>query len=291
MTGWADKKVLVLGLGETGLSLVRWLVAQGARVRAADSRDLPPTFAILRVELPQVEINCGAFRDETFSDIDLIAISPGVPLSDPYVARAIARGTPVVGDIELFAQQLNHQSAICIPRIIAITGANGKPGKARELTNAGHELMPLVMMLGNWGQRWARSELKREDLDPALLMWDMHRRLNTENLPTQRTVLQFEFRDVHTGKRFWWLVIKRDEVDVCLKRPGYDVDVTITTRLKTLAAVWIGDMSLRDAVKQGLIDVQGPGQLTRQLASWLALSPFAKIQPATAPPHVAIKGI
>lgn len=48
-------------------------------------------------------------------------------------------------------------------------------------------------------------------------------------------MLQFEFRDVNTAKRFWWLVIKRDEVDVCMKRPGYDVDVTITTRLKTFA--------------------------------------------------------
>jgi len=95
---------------------------------------------------------------------------------------------------------------------------------------------------------------------------------------------------VHTAKRFWWLVIKRDEVDVCLKRPGYDVDVTITTRLKTLAAVWIGDMSLRDAIKQDLIDVQGPSQLTRQLDSWLALSPFAKIKPASAPPRVRATG-
>ncbi len=119
-----DKKVLVLGLGETGLSLVRWLMAQGASIRAADSRDLPPTFAVLRVELPQVEIHCGAFRDEIFSDIDLIAISPGVPLSDPCVARAIACGTPVVGDIELFAQQLATTGAK--PKVIAITGANGK---------------------------------------------------------------------------------------------------------------------------------------------------------------------
>jgi hypothetical protein len=101
-------------------------------------------------------------------------------------------------------------------------------------------------------------------------------------LPAQRTVLQFEFRDVNTAKRFWWLVIKRDEVDVCMKRPGYDVDVTITTRVKTLAAVWIGNMSLRDAIKQGLIELQGPDQLTRQLDSWLALSTFAKIQSATA---------
>ena len=121
-----DKKVLVLGLGETGLSLARWLVAQGARVRAADSRELPPTFAILRVELPQVEIHCGAFRDEIFNNVDLIAISPGVPLADPFVARAAARGIPVVGDIELFAQHLTTIDYRLTTKVLAITGANGK---------------------------------------------------------------------------------------------------------------------------------------------------------------------
>ena len=119
-----DKKVLVLGLGETGLSLARWLVAQGARVRAADSRELPPAFATLRMELPQVEIRCSVFRDELLDGIDLIAISPGVPLADPLVVRAAARGIPVVGDIELFAQQLEPQDPK--PKVIAITGANGK---------------------------------------------------------------------------------------------------------------------------------------------------------------------
>ena len=144
MANWADKKVLVLGLGETGLSLVRGLVAQGARVRAADSRALPPAFALLRVEFPLVEIYCGAFCDQIFGDIDLIAISPGVPLAEPAVQRALARGIPVVGDIELLAQQIRTQfpptSSLSPtlsppgrgsernkrPLILAISGANGK---------------------------------------------------------------------------------------------------------------------------------------------------------------------
>ena len=121
-----DKKVLVLGLGETGLSLARWLAAQGVRVRAADSRELPPTFATLRMELPQVEIRCGVFRDELLDGIDLIAISPGVPLADPLVVRAAARGIPVVGDIELFAQQLATNDYRLTTKVLAITGANGK---------------------------------------------------------------------------------------------------------------------------------------------------------------------
>ena len=124
MTGWADKQVLVLGLGETGLSLARWLAAQGARVRVADSRAEPPGITALRSELPQAKVYCGAFCDELLQGVDRIVISPGVPLSDPFVAQAVARRIPVVGDIELFAQQLETRNPK--PKIIAITGANGK---------------------------------------------------------------------------------------------------------------------------------------------------------------------
>ncbi len=123
MTNLANKSVLVLGLGETGLSLARWLVAQGARVRAADSREQPPALAEVRSQLPQVEIFCGAFGDQILSGIDLLAISPGVALHEPLVQRAVARGIPVMGDIELFAQALPQKNR---PKIIAITGSNGK---------------------------------------------------------------------------------------------------------------------------------------------------------------------
>jgi UDP-N-acetylmuramoylalanine--D-glutamate ligase len=118
-----NKSVLVLGLGETGLSMVRWLSAQSARLRVADSRNAPPGLAQAAMYVAEEQIFCGNFNDALFDGIELIAISPGVPLRDPAVERAIARGIEVVGDIELFAQSLpkdNH------PRILAITGANGK---------------------------------------------------------------------------------------------------------------------------------------------------------------------
>jgi len=123
MTQWADKSVLVLGLGETGMSLVRWLSAQGARVRAADSRDHPPSLELLHAQFPDVEVSCGIFRNELLDGIELVAISPGVPLRDPFVVKAAAQGIPVVGDIELFAQSLPKNK---VPKIIAITGSNGK---------------------------------------------------------------------------------------------------------------------------------------------------------------------
>lgn len=123
MTQWANKSVLVLGLGETGMSLVRWLTAQGARVRVGDSREHPPSLDLLREKFPRVEVRCGIFRSELLDGIALIAISPGVPLRDPFVMKAAAQGIPVVGDIELFAQSLPKNK---VPKIIAITGSNGK---------------------------------------------------------------------------------------------------------------------------------------------------------------------
>ena len=118
-----NRRALVLGLGASGLSMARWLTGRGASVRVADSRDTPPFAAQLRAELPAVELHAGAFRAESFADIDLIAISPGVPLAEPLVHAAMERGTEVVGDIELFARIRNEFPG---NRVIAITGSNGK---------------------------------------------------------------------------------------------------------------------------------------------------------------------
>ncbi|HCI14299.1 MAG: UDP-N-acetylmuramoyl-L-alanine--D-glutamate ligase [Gallionellales bacterium GWA2_60_142] len=126
MNSWADKHVLVLGLGETGLSLARWLSAQGARVRVADSRVNPPGVDVLRRDCPQAEMRCGAFDDSLLDGIASIAISPGVPLADPFMQRAVARGITVEGDIELFAQQLATSDLRLTTKVLAITGANGK---------------------------------------------------------------------------------------------------------------------------------------------------------------------
>jgi len=126
LNSWADKHVLVLGLGETGLSLARWLSAQGARVRVADSRVNPPGVDVLRRDCPQAEMRCGAFDDSLLDGIASIAISPGVPLADPFMQRAVARGITVEGDIELFAQQLATSDLRLTTKVLAITGANGK---------------------------------------------------------------------------------------------------------------------------------------------------------------------
>ena len=116
-----DKQVLVLGLGDTGLSALRWLNRQGARLSVADTRNNPPGVEALKAELPQVQLYTGAFTAAMFAGADLIVASPGVPLSEPEIQAAIQRGVTVVGDVELFAQYRPASA-----KVIAITGANGK---------------------------------------------------------------------------------------------------------------------------------------------------------------------
>jgi UDP-N-acetylmuramoylalanine--D-glutamate ligase len=125
------RKVVVLGLGDTGLSMTRWLARHGANVRVADTRADPPHAARLARELPQVPLATGAFGEGTLRGADLVAISPGLDRREAPVADAIERGIPVVGDIELFAQALTERvsrqpSAVTAPKVLAITGSNGK---------------------------------------------------------------------------------------------------------------------------------------------------------------------
>lgn len=124
------KKILVLGLGDTGLSMTRWLARQGAIVSVADTRAAPPHARQLVGELPQVRVRTGAFEREDFARADMIAVSPGIDPRIGELASAIQRGMPVVGDIELFARALRERAGKYKnkdqPKVIAITGSNGK---------------------------------------------------------------------------------------------------------------------------------------------------------------------
>jgi UDP-N-acetylmuramoylalanine--D-glutamate ligase len=130
----SGKNVLVLGLGDTGLSCARWLAARGARVSVADSRTAPPHAARLAEWLPQTPLFTGPFDDTRLQAADMLVVSPGVPLAEPAVARAMAAGVEAVGDVELFARAIhaiNLERATSTHtngsmRVIAITGSNGK---------------------------------------------------------------------------------------------------------------------------------------------------------------------
>ena len=118
---YAGRKAVVLGLGLTGYTLARYLAGQGAHVRVADTRPSPPFASKLAAALPDVAVATGPFAAATFSDADLIAISPGVAKNQPAIAAAVANGADLVGDIELFARALPTEQ-----KVIAVTGTNGK---------------------------------------------------------------------------------------------------------------------------------------------------------------------
>ena len=118
------KQTLVLGLGETGLAMAKWLAREGARVRVADSRTMPPNTAELAAAVPGAELVVGPFAAATFAGVDLVAISPGLPVQEVNVQAAIARSVPVVSEIELFAWAVRRLTPAA--KIVAITGSNGK---------------------------------------------------------------------------------------------------------------------------------------------------------------------
>ena len=121
---WENRSVLVLGLGDTGLSCVRWLAGRGARVRAADSREAPPALGALRAELPAVRVELGAFDEALLAGVDAVVASPGVALREPVLRAAVARGLEVVGDVEIFAREVARAAPGA--RVLGITGTNGK---------------------------------------------------------------------------------------------------------------------------------------------------------------------
>ncbi|HUP96962.1 MAG TPA: UDP-N-acetylmuramoyl-L-alanine--D-glutamate ligase [Usitatibacter sp.] len=120
---WKDKSVLVLGLGDTGLSVVRWLARRGSRVRAADTRAAPPSLGAVRADHPDVGVALGAFDEALLEGVDAVVASPGVALGEPVLRAAARRGIEVLGDVEIFARAIARRGNA---RVIGITGTNGK---------------------------------------------------------------------------------------------------------------------------------------------------------------------
>lgn len=121
---WSGKEVLVVGLGDTGLSAVRFLARRGARVRAADSRAAPPGLDALRRQHADVTAHLGPFDTAILARVDAVVASPGVALREPLLREAAARGIEVAGDVEVFARALRRGAQGA--RVLGITGTNGK---------------------------------------------------------------------------------------------------------------------------------------------------------------------
>lgn len=117
--GLADLHYLVVGLGKTGLSCARFLMAKGLKVSVMDSRAQPPGLKELSLEYPELQIHTGGFDAELMAAADVLVVSPGIAVSEPAIVTACEQGVEVIGDVELFAR-------LATAPVIAITGSNGK---------------------------------------------------------------------------------------------------------------------------------------------------------------------
>ncbi|MDN6871209.1 UDP-N-acetylmuramoyl-L-alanine--D-glutamate ligase [Pseudomonas citronellolis] len=115
----SDNFRIVVGLGKSGMSLVRFLARQGVPFAVADTRENPPELATLRAQYPQVEVRCGELDAGFLCRASELYVSPGLSLRTPALVEAAARGVRLSGDIDLFAR---HAKA----PIVAITGSNAK---------------------------------------------------------------------------------------------------------------------------------------------------------------------
>ena len=185
--------------------------------------------------------------------------------------RALSRISPTILTKRL--KQLEENGVVIRKRL------SGQKGFEYRLTAMGKELEPVIEQTAIWGMRWARGQMTDDELDVELLMWDIHRNIDTARLPDGETVLCILFSDLDRHKR-WWLVINGSEVDLCTVDPGKDVNLYIATELRTMVEVWEGDIDLQSALRGERIVATGDRHLVRHLPDWLMLCPFADVRPA-----------
>lgn len=192
----------------------------------------------------------------------------------PLIIRELLSGSTHFNDLHRGIPLISR--ALFAQRLKGLVDAGLVERKRQEyrLTRSGQELAPAVDALGVWGQHWMR-EIRRENVNVDLLMWNVHRRIHRDRLPPGRTVVLFEFSEVPPAKRNFWLVLHRDEVDICLKDPGFDVSLTVETSPRALAEIWRGLASIPQVIRDGRLRLDGPRELRRAFPDWLMLSRFA----------------
>lgn len=194
----------------------------------------------------------------------------------------IRSGMPLISRT-LLAQRLHQLEDAGV-----IESAPLSVGRGREyrLTRAGEEFREVVERLGEWGQRHAAQQFTAGNLDPMMLMWAMHRRIDVSHLTAPRVVVRFELRGVPSRcqqMRTCWLVLEPSGVDVCMRDPGFEVDVTVHADVGVLARVWTGHLAWAEGVRSGGIKLEGPRAIVEAFPTWLQLSHFAHVlQPTRA---------
>jgi len=197
----------------------------------------------------------------------------------PVILRELVLGSRRFNDIQRGVPRISRALLVKRLRDLQANGVVASTGGEYRLTDAGKELGEIVVQLGRWGRRWTMP-VRRDRLDARLLAWDMRRRIAVERLPEKRVVARLDFRGVpaaYKGPRLFWLVMEHREVDLCVLDPGFDVDLFVAADLETLSRVWLGELPIRQAIREGSLNLAGDRQAVRDFPSWLLLSTLAAV--------------
>jgi hypothetical protein len=138
------------------------------------------------------------------------------------------------------------------------------------MTESGEDLRTGVEAIGSWGRKWIDTKQSLKNLDPSLLMWDMRRKLRPIPLPQRRTVIQFLYPDLPVARRYYWLVVEpHGEVDLCSIDPGFEVDLYVSTDLRTMTAIWLRLTTFEK--ERAKVRLTGTRDAARKLHAWLRL--------------------
>ncbi|HVF74645.1 MAG TPA: helix-turn-helix domain-containing protein [Acidimicrobiales bacterium] len=177
----------------------------------------------------------------------------------------IHRGVPRMSRT-LLAQRLKQLERIGV--------LERRPGPTYHLTQSGRDLESVVFGIGDWAMQWLFGDPAKEHLDGSHLVWRVRQAVVTENLPTGRTVVRFNFPDADRGKCVW-LLLDHGGQSVCERDEGFEVDVNVVASIKEFMRVWMGRSTWAEAIAQGSLTIEGPRPLVRAFPSWFSLSPYA----------------
>lgn len=197
----------------------------------------------------------------------------------PVILRELVLGSRRFNDIQRGVPRISRALLVKRLRELVAHGVVDTSSGEYRLTEAGQELGEVVVHLGTWGARWT-APVRRDRLDAKLLAWDMRRRIAVDKLPEKRVVVRFDFRGVpagHKAPKTYWLVLERPQVDLCIIEPGFEVDVYVDADLAWFVRVWLGEVPMRQAMREGGINLAGERHSVRDFPSWLLLSTLAAV--------------
>jgi DNA-binding HxlR family transcriptional regulator len=196
----------------------------------------------------------------------------------PLVVRNLYLGAQTFGDIH---GGLPHMSRTLLSQRLASLQRDGiverrpRPsgrGFLYTLTPAGNDLADVCLTLGTWGARWL--DVSPRDADPAVVLWGWCHVIDRDRLPARRIVVRFDVAGWR--ERRAWMLLHRDEVELCIRRPGLDEDLVVTTDADSLARMYGGLVPIADAIRAGRCTITGPVDLVRAFPTWGGTSRFAE---------------